>query len=210
MPRGSVTQKMQQVVTFLIGLRHRVIRQALAAHGLSAEEIERGWRLVMEVGDDGRFDAGPTSGPLIAELDAWENVWFPIAEATLSTRAPEVRAVVFKNLRQTSGVEVVVGVRTFLERIDALETGDAAQRTARRLLSERGLTSGKLREAHALIARIEEVELEPAAEDSSAEQEDAMWRWYKEWSAVARAVLSDRRHLNALGFQRARVGEQQK
>ena len=32
--------------------------------------------------------------------------------------------------------------------------------------------------------------------------EDAMWRWYKEWSAVARAVISDRRQLTALGFGR--------
>ena len=96
MPRGSMTQKMQTVTTFLIGLRHRPIRLALAPHGLTREEIERGWRLTAELGDDGRFDEGPSTGPLITELDAWENLWFPITDATLRARLPEVHVVVFK------------------------------------------------------------------------------------------------------------------
>lgn len=208
MPRGSVPQKMQQVVTFLIGLRHRPIRQALAAHGLSREEIEAGWRLVMELEDDGRFDEGPTSGPILTDLDAWENLWLPIADATLNARMPAVHAEVFKNLRQTSGLEVVIGVRTFLERLDALaRSDDPTRRAARELLRARGLTDAVLDEARALIARIEQAESAPASPPICTEaQEEAMWRWYKEWSAVARVVLTDRRHLNALGFSRTKPG----
>ena len=197
MPRGSMTQKMQTVTTFLIGLRHRPIRLALAPHGLTREEIERGWRFMAELGDDGRFDEGPSTAPLIAELDAWENLWFPITDATLSARLPAAHAVVFKNLRQSTGIEVVVGVRTFLDRIEMLEA------EGRQLLIERGLTSARLDEARALLARIERADstaLPPI--DDAAIGEDAMWRWYKEWSAVARAVITDRRQLTALGFQR--------
>lgn len=198
MPRGSLTQKMQTVTAFLIGLRHRQIREALAPHGLSREEIERGWRTLIELGDDGRFEEGPSTGPLIAAIDAWENLWFPIADATLSARLPEVRAAVFKNLRQSTGLEVVMGVRAFVDRVEALE-GEG-----RALLEARGLTRARLDEARALLGRIERADTPPLPSVAAgARGEEAMWRWYKEWSAVARAVITDRRQLTALGFGRS-------
>jgi hypothetical protein len=191
---------MQTVTTFLIGLRHRQIRLALAPHGLTREEIERGWRFMIDLADDGRFDDPPSTTPLIIELDAWENLWFPITDAALAARFPEVQAQVFRNLRQSTGIEVVMGVRTFLERIDGIEGSDA-----RRLLIERGLTAERLEQARALLQRIERAEHSASTsstDDGAAASEEAMWRWYKEWSAVARAVITDRRQLIALGFQR--------
>ncbi len=198
MPRGSMTQKMQTVTTFLIGLRHRVIREQLAVHGLTDREIERGWRLVMAVGDDGRFAQAPSTAPLIAELDAWENLWFPIADAALRARLPEVHAVLFKNLKQSTGLEVVMGVRTFVDRVEVLE-GEG-----RALLNARGLTSARLDEARALLGRIERADSTPLPSVAdAANDEDAMWRWYKEWAAVARVAITDRRQRTALGFGRS-------
>ena len=63
---------------------------------------------------------------VIEELDAWENRWFPVAEATLRRRKPEIADKVFLNLAQTSGIEVAVSVSTQHERSSHRRRGGRA------------------------------------------------------------------------------------
>lgn len=53
----------------------------------------------------------------MGDLDAWENRWFPITDIVLRTNHPDVHAIIFRNLRQAEGVEVVATVTTLLDRL---------------------------------------------------------------------------------------------
>jgi hypothetical protein len=151
------------------------------------------------------------------ELDGWENRWFPIADVVLATNVPEAHAMVFKNLAQTDGREVIVSVGTFLERLEALpksrEEGGlgTAGRNARDLLTKRGLDHNAVAEARALLDKVGKIE--PNDVDTSgvpSEREEMLerdlWNWYLEWSGIARIAISDRRLLCTLGFLRSSGG----
>jgi hypothetical protein len=201
----------------LLGLRWHAIAVTLEAFGLSPPELQHGWSLFADVVRT-KLSSGDAKGSAIVnELDAWENLWFPVASASLKGRHPEVHAMVFKNLTQSSGISVIMGVRIFLERIDGLhrpvtEGGIGAQASeVLALLASRGLTAAKLGDAHALIERLGRIEPEVGgAEPTTAEQdaaEKAMWAWYLEWSEIARAVITSRRQLRMLGFLKTARGE---
>jgi hypothetical protein len=151
------------------------------------------------------------------ELDGWENRWFPITDVVLATNVPEAHAMVFKNLSQTEGLEVIVSVGTFLERLETLpksrEEGGlgATGRNARELLIKRGLDSNAVAEARALLEKVGKIE--PSDIDASgvpSEREEMLerdlWNWYLEWSGIARIAISDRRLLRTLGFLRDSSG----
>jgi hypothetical protein len=82
--------------------------------------------------------------------------------------------------------------------------GEAATR-ARARLQQRGLTEDALRIAERELERVGTIAdapslpLGPTPEDQRA-AEDALWGWYLEWSAIARAVIRDSNLLRALGY----------
>jgi hypothetical protein len=211
--RMTLGQKANRVLQFLLGLRVHSIATALAAHGFGEADLSRGWELLrgLSVGRLGVPSGTATDPTLVTNLDAWENKWFPIASATLASNHAAAHEAVFRNLAQTSGPEVIVTVGILLDRIDALPkakdqgglgTDGAA---ARALLTKRGLTADVMDEARAILAQaaaVETAEEERVEAASDPQSEDAMWRWYLEWSQIARAVLTDRRELRALGFLR--------
>ncbi len=214
----EVGDKAKRVLVFLVGLRVHAIAVALEAFGLTAAELQRGWSLFGDVVRTKLAVGGAPSPAIVSELDAWENVWFPVVSASLKGRYPDVHAVVFKNLAQSSGLSVVMVVRTLIERLDGLsrpiaEGGVGALATeVLALLASRGLTAAKLDEARVLVERLGTAE--PASsvahEPTSAEQdaaERAMWAWYLEWSEIARAVITSRRQLRTLGFLKTARGE---
>ncbi|GAB5543295.1 MAG: hypothetical protein SangKO_030550 [Sandaracinaceae bacterium] len=214
MAKLTIGGKAHRVLRFLLGVRNRRVSRVLQRHGFDQEELERGWTLLRNL-SAGRLNSQPSAldPALMGALDVWENRWFPIAEATLTARAPAARDLVFRNLSRTEGPAVVISVGTFLERLEALPRAAAADgglgedgESARELLARRGLTEEVVAEARSLLERVgsieppEEPEPEDHAADEAAEQE--LWTWYLEWSAIARVAISDRRLLRSLGFLR--------
>ena len=218
MARMTIGQKALRVVVFLLGLRHRQIAAALSRHGLTEEELAHGWTLVSTLTTGRLGSTQSENAALLAQLDEWENKWFPIVHAVLSTRHPAVRESVFRNLKQTSGPEVVVSVSTLLERFEQMarpvgEGGLGEEgRSARDLLVRRGLDAAAVAEARQLLDKLASIaapETEPddtwEAADAAAER--ALWDWYLEWGGIARAVISDRKLLKALGYLKSQSGE---
>ncbi len=134
-----------------------------------------------------------------------ENLWFPICQASLDRKYPTVFNAVFLNLQQTSGLEVSLSVKTFVQRIRRLETSkQQADVDGRALLQRRGLTEAVISQAEALLAQLTTKpdtppQIAPSAADM-AEAEAAMWAWYKEWSVIACRAIHDRCLLRSLGL----------
>lgn len=203
----SIGEKASRALEFLMGLREPIVSEALVAHGFTDADRDEGYALLnaLTAGRLGTSPGAPRDASALERLDAWENLWFPIAEVTLRTRAPQVHANVFLNLRQASGDEVVVSVTTLLERIAALRTdGSAESASALGLLAKRGLDDARLAEGRALLDAAKAAivpkpvsKVDPATVEAA---EKALWTWYLEWSGIARATIHDRRALRALGF----------
>ena len=220
MARLRTGQKVARVVRFLLGLRDVHIAEQLVRHGFSQEELDKGWLLVRNAAGQKLATAAPhpVDPRLIDDLDAWENLWFPIAAAALAHRQPDIHDAFFRNLKQTTGPEVVLSVSTFVRRYDGLgET--AAGQAARDLLAERGITDAVIDEAKAMLERVTSLEAGDSVDtaayagtDSAAVleaqrvAEEAMWRWYLEWSTIARTVIKDHALLRRLGYRRTRRG----
>jgi len=200
-------QKSVRILYFLRGLGSPRVARPLVAHGLTPEDLEEGWRL-LKAACGSKLDA-PRRGAdpaLVAELDAWENHWFPVALATLTRGYPQFAEALFLNLSQASGIEAVITVGTFVARLRKAESkGTKEEREAVKLLARRGLTEEVIAEAEALLAKVESLpELEEDEEDGTdrTEAEQAAWAWYLEWSTIARQAIIDRNALRELGFLR--------
>lgn len=208
MAKLSFTQKSHRVVNFLLGMRNPRAFGAMGRFGMTQENLTEGWHLLWDCGKvRGDKDVGPevVEPKIIAKIDAWENAYFPVAEATLRRNFPEVHKRVFLNLSQTSGPPVVVGVKLFVDRVIGLEkSSDKPSKDARALLKERGLTKSVMDEALALLAEAGtplEDNGSTDAEDYAAEFEaaqEAMWAWYLEWAQIARVAIKDGRILISL------------
>ncbi len=208
----SLGDKATRVLRLLLGLRNQRIASAMALYGLRQEYIDEGWRLLQGL-KSVKMDTppfGPNDAKVIEELDAWENRWFPVADATLSRRFPAVQARLFLNLSQTEGPQVVISVSTFVERWDQMGKADGPYGPegpkAVDLLATRGLTQGVVEQARALLGSLRKAAPAtppPSPEDQRAEAaraEDALWAWYLEWSRIARTAVKQRVLLHQLGF----------
>ncbi|MDI1428077.1 hypothetical protein [Polyangium sorediatum] len=218
MARLTIGQKAERVLKLLIALRNPRIAAALARHGFTGADLDEGWTLLKNVTRTKLdfVEAPPNTDPdALRALDAWENQWFVIGDATLKRHAPEVHAQVFRNLSQTDGMAVIVSVGTFVERLDIIDRPEwdggfgQAGKDARSLLAQRGLTEQVIDEAKALLEKFRNVDgpipdlAKIAAEDESFEKaEAALWAWYLEWSAIARRAITQRSLLRQLGFLR--------
>lgn len=213
----TVGDKAARVLKMLIGMRNARVAAAMAAYGFGDAALQEGWTLLQAVSRDrlGSAHDKAASSEIIDKLDAWENRWFPIASATLERRFPAVSAQVFKNLTQTSGPEVAVSVRTFVERYDQMAASvgsygpEGAAATA--ILTARGLTSAVVDEARALLDTVGRIETYPDVttieedEDALAKAEADLWSWYLEWSRIARIAVKQRALLKQMGFAQTRA-----
>lgn len=207
MAKLTIGQKAVRVLGFLLGLRNRRVARVLAAHGLTEADVADGWARLAAL-TKGRLGAPASAADadpaLVAKLDLFENKWFPILSASLLARFPKAHDKIFRNLSQTEGVEVLITVGTLLERIDALgTTGEDAE--VRALIERRGLSQVLIDEAKRLLKEAGTLDTSPDDPSIVSPEEDALlderlWAWYREWSTIARAVITDRRSLRALGF----------
>ena len=214
----TLGDKTFRVIRFLLGLRNPRIATALAGYGFKDEDMQEGWTLINALGKGkmAMLPVGPREMETLLKLDAWENQWFPIAQAALDRRFPAASARFFLNLSQTEGPEVAITVRTFVDRYDELGAGDAKYgaeaKKAQELLISRGVTAGVISEAKDLLGKLTHV-AEPteavSPDQQAAELEKAeadMWAWYLEWSKIARIAVKQRALLKQLGFLVARRG----
>lgn len=220
MARLTIGQKAERVLKLLMGLRNPRVAAALAAHGFTEDDLREGWRLLAALTRQRLSIQVQVEDPhMMAELDAFENKWFPIVRVALERHNPQVAEQLFMNLYQTEGVEVVVSVRTFLERIAQMQQAADPYGPngieAWQLLQRRGLTAERVAEAQEMLQKLGTFREEPQPEPSAEEQalaEQALWSWYLEWGGIARATLSDRRLLRSLGFlqnRRSRSDEEE-
>jgi hypothetical protein len=213
MSKLSLTQKTTRVLRFLLGLRHPQIAGLLVEHGFSNNDLEEGWSLLRSaVGVRLDWVAPPEAPPgKIKQLDEFENKWFPIAKASLQRTFPEVHDNIFRNLAQTEGVEVVVSVGTFVERIEALGASGVGvsnnvEASARALLERRGLDALAIGQARQLLDELTVTGLADESEGGTGrfadekEAERALWSWYREWSTISRACIKNKNFLRTLGF----------
>lgn len=212
MARLSTNDKCTRVLLLLLGVRHPEVARALVARGFGPAELARGWRLLMRMTDGWLDDVAPADDvPIERRFDQWENYWMPVIDLALRTWHPEVHARVFRNLRQTSGIEAIVSVSTLVDRLDAIarpesEGGFGEEgRRALALLESRGVTPKVLDQARALMDELRCGQTGPSApvdEAAFERAEEELWRWYLEWSGYVRMAVKDRRALRALGFLR--------
>ena len=218
MARLTISQKATRVLGFLLGLRSARIAAWLKPYGFDQTALQEGWALLRAVGKT-QLDSDPEQPSYDPDtldvLDKWENKWFTIADATLVRHAPDVHRWFFKNLAQTDGAAVVVGVGTFVERYEKMDKAESnggvkSGKAAKKKLAERGLGQAVIDEAKGLLETLGGISGPlPSLPDLAADAEQlvqaekAMWAWYLEWSRIARKVISQRSLLRQLGFLRS-------
>jgi hypothetical protein len=205
----SFTQKTSRVLQLLLGLRYPDVAAALQAFGFDDKEADQGWELLRAMGKArGRIVQPVVNAKIIQQLDAWENLWFPIAQATLTHRCPAVAQKMFQNLTQVSGREVAITVQMFVDRYDDLDQQGSdfgpEGATAKAVLAARGLTEEAMGEVKALLEELRHTAATPDAiehaKEDAAKAEEALWAWYLEWSQVVRSTIKNRWLLHQLGF----------
>jgi hypothetical protein len=208
MPTLSVGQKAERALKLLLGLGRAPIAQRMSRYGFTEADRQEGWQRLQALTSSRMWAPAPEKPDVrpIARLDAWENVWFPIAHASLRDRFPDVHEWLFFNLAQSSGPAVLVSVSAFVQRLARMAQEPALGARgaeARALLEKRGLDAQAIAMAGDLLEQLRT--LQPPAEperDIAAEAaaEAALWSWYREWSEIARVAITDRRLLRELGF----------
>ena len=202
----SLNQKVLRAVQFLLGLRTRRVRRALAPYGLNEDALAEAHEL-LRLATLVRLDHTDTEGDaLVKRIDAFENHWLTIVRAVLLRRYPAVYEWVFRNISQTEGLDLFITVDAVVQRLRALADGSSpfAEQgvEAMQVLAQRGFTEARLEDGEGLIQELSQ--FRPGDDDydpdSVDEAVDQLWGWYLEWSVIARRVITNRRSLRALGF----------
>jgi hypothetical protein len=195
-------------------------RRALKLRGYTLQEQKRGWSLLHRVSgftSDESDDHDGDTAAAMAEVDAWDEPNFALADACLKHRHPAQHAFVFKDLRAARGAASLLSVTRFLDRLDALEGAPdreatrAADRAALATLAQRGIDAKERARLRALLAQAEALSADDGASDDdelTPEEMDQALRdlraFYEEWTAVARLCVTRRDYLIRLGLARRR------
>lgn len=231
--RQVLEEAPERVLTFLSGVGTSIlIRTALARVGYSKKDHEEGWRLLHAATGYGTLIPAPaaeeTVTAVIAELDAWDEPNFRLARAALLRKYPAQAEFLFQDLEAATGPAAVLSVKTFLDRLDALEGKapgrdhkdkalKAADKEALAVLGSRGITDGERQRLRALLKAAEQgAELSAQAQRQAEESEQqaatrrealiAVRAWYDEWAETARVVIKRREQLIRLGLAKRRMG----
>lgn len=209
MAKLSIGEKAHRVLKFIMGLRTPGAVSALSRYGFTEADLRTGVERLNAVTQVRLKPEPVTQEPqLFAALNAFEGEWFSIAQATLKHAQPEIAEWMFAGLSATQGPDVAVAVKTFIDRVEALESAASpfGERgvAARALLLARGLTAERVAEAKATSAGLATlvVDTAPVSIEEREAAEKSMWSWYLEWSTIARVAIKERYILRALGFRR--------
>ena len=207
--RYSFKDKISAILHFLIGTSNPQIFSVLATRGFCQEERDLIFALVKTAcGGDKVMRATKHMGmqkikESLTLLDFWENTWYPLVKVALKYEFPESAEKIFFELRQTKGMELLITVPQLIERVEALESGDESEQQAFAKLEKRGFTKESRAEGMKLVNKCQEApeilnqdspEIEQAKKDC--------WNWYREWSTIARTVITRKDYLISLGFKK--------
>ena len=193
------------------------LQDEMNQHGYRPEDHEEGWRLLLKASSSKIRFVGRQSlaAAAIQALDAWDEVGFLKAQAALVHRFPAQAEFIFADLGPSQGPAAVLGVATFLDRLDALEKGTGREDTrdadakALELLAIRGIGTDERARLRALIGDAQlapKVDPQGTAALEAAHEVDmlALYAWYFEWSERARAIFTNRAARIQLGIAKRR------
>lgn len=197
------------------------IRAALSKRGYTQELHDRGWDLMLRAAGYRKAVAPlpetPAARAALAELDAWDEPNFLVARAALEHELPEQTAFLFEGIAAAKGAGSIVSVSLLLDRLDALEKGEGRKaqkkndQAALAKLAARGIDErerARLRELLALVrtgaAPIEAPIVDEESEATRRADYLALWAFFSEWSAIARADIHRRDHLILMGLAKRR------
>lgn len=207
------------------------IRAALNARGYTDAIHERAWSLVLKAAGFRQPLATllqkPEAAAAMKELDLWDEPNFRVARAAL-LETPDQLDHVFAGLEAQEGSGSVASVRTFLDRLDELESSPEREATrdvdhaALAKLADRRIGPEERARLRGLIAAAtgspdpaklapDPVKLEKE-ETMRAEQRAAkieLWMLYMEWSEIAKADIKRRDHLIQLGLAKRKEKKKQ-
>lgn len=207
---------MKQAFAFLNGARKPSIARRLGEFGYGQAEWDEGWEKMRRVRATEYAEIDPTDIPVdvLNRLDAWENVWFPIARVVLERHDAALAAEIFDGLSQTSGIALLPSLTTLHERLSALyDAKDKAKKEASALLKRRGLTQEKLDELAELLKEantfaskeaLDEARRDEEAREAAREAHEAAYQdlraYLREWSLIARTAITNGNWLRQLGL----------
>lgn len=219
MTKINTPEKVERVSKLLWGLRHPDIAAALLPFGLKNEVLAEGWDTVAKVNElyfarVATRSAGNDAVEIVSKVNAFEDRWLPIVKGALSRSYPDVSELLFLNISRATGQSATHGVETFVDRLRALEKGEAPfgekGPEVREYLRGRGLSDSVIEEVVAELEGRKVVSVGKAVEvsdDAALERAVAeMWAFYLEWSAIVRACVTDGRLLRMLGFKKRAGG----
>jgi hypothetical protein len=95
--RLTSRQKSERVLHLLMGLRDAATASALVSVGFRDGDLQEGWALLRRTTREGIDPKalprpGPVPSPrtMQAPLEAWQNRWWPVVEATLHRHTPDL------------------------------------------------------------------------------------------------------------------------
>ena len=197
------------------------IMEALKQTGFNEAAQKQGWSLVLTA-----YAATGPAAPSIVEaplteatdkVNAWQGSMFVRAHAALRRFHPEQDAFVFTNLEPGAGIAAVPAVSTFLDRLDALDSGAERKSTrkadhaALETLAERGITKEERKSMRDLVKWVESNQAQPLATHAQSPREAALigvYDWVQDWTDCARTVITRRDQLIRLGIGKRRQRKQ--
>jgi len=206
MPYFSLHQKVHLLVDFLMGMRLPEPYEMLVDCGWSAEQLDRGWRLVEQAGRARFSEERITADRTNAELLEFKNRWFPVVRLVLGKRKPRITARLIGSYDSRSQGSAGFLVEPFLSTLSELEASDdPEERAARELLRERGLSAKAVATAARLVEQSRRlIATKPPAAllEAEARAEVELWDFYQEWAGLARRAITNRNLLRSLGLNK--------
>ena len=161
------------------------------------------------------------SADALRAIDAWDEPTFAKASAALERRFPAQWEFVFGDgLAPAQGTDSVLAVMKLLERLDALESSANRKDTRKQdhaalaVLASRGIDDAARAEMRKLLKTAQRAPEVPLTDDHSKElaaareaNAIALYRWYKEWSTTAHAVIKRRDQLVLMGLAKRKKKE---
>jgi hypothetical protein len=222
---------LERALRFLVAIQTPSLLLRARRDGYSPEEHRIGQSLwTKAVGIDRPLDhfftrgvALPVEGiegqRILQDLDTFENTWFPRTRAIIRRVVPRERrdgfeAAFFADLaQQPLGPQVVGSVTTFLSRVEGLEKSQQPDSGGvRKMLSQRGLTAGKVAEVRGLIDQLGQlappsvpgnVQAVRQADAAQREALDQLRDWYRDWATTLRTLFPTQVQIR-LGLARRR------
>ena len=214
--RQILEEAPQRALKFLGAVgRFFAIRAKLAARGYDDTEHHTAWDLLhrvthFEPQSTSSFSQDQVVRVAVVSLDNWDEPGFRITAAALKHRHPEQHAFVFENLEPAQGEAAVLSVSRFLGRLDELESSPdrvatrAADLAALETLAKRGIHAQERARLRGLVDTAQSVLMPPGESPERQQNLAALHGWLEEWSETAKAVITRRDYLIALGLLKRR------